>query len=165
MRRCTTVPFARPVADGSPVNRRRIDHRVIHGLLTFSLVSFIASACGDSSSPTGPTPPTAGPSVLASGQLSVLGAPVILGRSLHVPFTLQTTAPTDLGPTSGRVLAVVLQDASSLACESRCPSIDWADQGANFPNQLTVATAAGQQVFFMTENGGLAANPDNPSQV
>ncbi|MEM7353472.1 MAG: hypothetical protein AAF657_21930 [Acidobacteriota bacterium] len=131
------------------------------------LAGVLTLACSDgSSSPTAPAPPTANTVIVANGQLTIPGGQPILGRNLHSRFAFSSTVPANLGASTGRVLSVVLQDAGNLAgCDSRCPSIDWADQGENFVNQVRVTTSAGEQTYFLTENRGLATTADPPSQV
>ncbi len=131
--------------------------------------------------PTTPTPaPAAAQSddlILLADSVDVAGAQEFGQPGFHEPVILTGTLPEGVSNGAGR-LAVRLRDTSrpSQECNrehplSGCVTVDWSDfegrlgvpPGGVFDNRLTVASNDGSTNYFLSEQDGLAAQPDDYS--
>ena len=89
---------------------------------------------------------------------------------------VNASLPSDLGPTSGRRLALTLRDSSrpDQTCSrqhplSGCVTVDWSDgpsrpnvpPGGVFDNHLALPVDGAQSLLFLHEDGRLDTEPES----
>ena len=113
--------------------------------------------------------------VLLAGEFRLPAAGSFGSPGFHEVLQATVALPDGFSASAGARLIVSLQDASrpAQACSrdhplSGCATVDWSDSdgrpgvppGGVFDNRLTLRTAAGEQSFFLSAAGALAATPD-----